>query len=113
MRRLRQARGQASIELVALLPVLALVCGVLWQAVLAGQALWLSASAARAGARAQAIGYDVQTAARAALPRALARGASADVHADGSVTVRIHVPAVVGSGVVGTVAATAAMAKQR
>lgn len=90
-----------------------LVCGILWQAVVAGQALWLSGSAARAAARAEALGRDPRAAARAALPRALARSAAADVDRKGSVTVRIRVPAVVGGGALGTVSATAAMPKQR
>ena len=33
--------GQASVELVALLPVVVIVGALLWQAVVAGQALWL------------------------------------------------------------------------
>ncbi|MEZ5122515.1 MAG: hypothetical protein R2736_13210 [Solirubrobacterales bacterium] len=36
-------RGQASVELVALLPLIALLGLLCWQAVVAGQAVWLSA----------------------------------------------------------------------
>ncbi|HVW18454.1 MAG TPA: hypothetical protein VHB30_09410, partial [Solirubrobacteraceae bacterium] len=50
------SRGQASVELVALLPIVLLVGAALWQAVVAGQAIWLSGGAARAAARAAAIG---------------------------------------------------------
>ena len=43
-------RGQASVELVILLPVLAALLLAAWQAAVAGYAWWLAASAARAGA---------------------------------------------------------------
>ncbi len=36
-------RGQASVEFVGVLPLLVVLCGVLWQAAVAGQAVWLSA----------------------------------------------------------------------
>src|SRR3954471_3548096 len=49
MRTLRDESGQAAVEFVAVLPLVALVVAVLWQAVLAGQAVWSSAGAARAG----------------------------------------------------------------
>ena len=52
MPRLRDAAGQASVEFVALLPLAVLVAGGLWQAVVVGQAVWASAGAARAAARA-------------------------------------------------------------
>jgi hypothetical protein len=35
-------RGQASVELVALLPLVAVLAAVMWQSVLAGQADWLA-----------------------------------------------------------------------
>ena len=44
--------GQATVELVALLPLLAAVGLALWQAVVAGQAMWLAGAAARSAARA-------------------------------------------------------------
>jgi hypothetical protein len=53
---LRSTRGQASVELVALLPLLALNALALWQGVVAAQAAWLAGGAARAAARAQALG---------------------------------------------------------
>jgi hypothetical protein len=96
MPRLRAQEGQASVELVALLPLLALVAAVLWQAVVAGQAVWLAGTAARAAARAEAVGADAPAAARRVLtaaPRAVGAG---DRGADGAVTVRVRIPAVVG-----------------
>ena len=76
MRVARDSSGQASVELVAMLPVLALALGALWQGVVAGQAIWMSGSAARAAARAHALGDDAEDAARRSLPRTLARGVS-------------------------------------
>src|SRR3954451_9504239 len=74
MRALRDESGQAAVELVAVLPLVALVVAVLWQAVLAGQAVWSSAGAARAAARAQAVGGDPLAPARRAGPGALRSG---------------------------------------
>lgn len=113
MRDSRRSRGQASVELVALLPAIALVVAALWQGVVAGQALWLSGSAARAAARAHAVGDDTRRAARAALPGSLARRVSVEERANDTVTVRIRVPAIVGGGTVGTVAAVASLPRQR
>ena len=47
---LRRQDGQASVELVAVLPLLLLVGTLCWQAALAGHAVWMSAHAARAAA---------------------------------------------------------------
>src|SRR2546430_5123837 len=71
--RVRSESGQASVELVAALPLVLVVGLVLWQLALAGQAAWLCANAARVAARAQAVGRDTRAAARSALP-AGARG---------------------------------------
>ena len=70
----RREGGQASVETVALLPLVVLVGALLWQAVVAGQALWLSGAAARAAARAAAVGADAQAAAKATLPPRLESG---------------------------------------
>jgi hypothetical protein len=60
--------GQASVELLAVLPAF-LVCVVIAaQALPAGWALWSAAGAARAGARAEHVGRDGAAAARGALP---------------------------------------------
>jgi hypothetical protein len=70
-RRSRGERGQASLEVVALLPVL-LVVGLL--AFQAGVAIWTISStteAARAAARAYSLGRDPQAAADASLPGSL------------------------------------------
>jgi hypothetical protein len=105
-------RGQATVELVALLPLLALVIAVLWQAALAGQAIWLVGSAARAAARADAIGLDAASAARKTLPARLERGLSISSKGNGLVAVSVKVPSVVG-GSLATVGARARFAPQR
>lgn len=90
--RLRSEAGQASVEMVAVLPLVLLVGAVCWQFALAGHAAWLSAHAARAGARADAVGGDVGDAARSALPGALERGLEVERLRDGGVRVEVQVP---------------------
>ena len=104
--------GQATVELVAVLPLLALVGLALWQAVVAGQAMWLAAGAARSAARAVAVGDDPAPAARRALTPALERGLRVRVGEAGAVRVAVAVPAVVGGGRLTTVLATAAFPPQ-
>src|SRR4051794_7579525 len=105
--------GQASVELVALLPVLAVVAFGLWQAVVAGQAAWLAGSAARAAARAAAVGSSPRAAAAHVLPSSLRRGLRVDQASDGTVRVRLRVPAVVGGGALATFSSRARLAPQR
>lgn len=112
-RRLRAQSGQASVELVALLPLLAVLGLVLWQAIVAGQAVWLAGSSARAAARAAAVGGDVREAARAVLPRRLARGLTVERAAAGDVHVAIAIPAVVGAARLGSVSARARLQGQQ
>ncbi|HET7455878.1 MAG TPA: hypothetical protein VFJ76_10180 [Solirubrobacterales bacterium] len=87
--------GTASVELVAVVPFLLLAVLAVAQIALAGQALWSASVAARAGARAAAVGEDPAAAARAALPPSLRRGAK--VEDDGGVEVRIEVPRLISS----------------
>ena len=93
-------QGQATVELVALLPLMAVLAAWLWQALLAGQAVWLAGSAARAAARASALGTDASAAARRVLPDRLERGLVVRRVRSGSggVQVTLGVPAVLGSG---------------
>jgi len=95
LRRLASASGQASVELVALLPLLAAVALLAWQAVVAGQAIWLAGAAARAAARAHALGADPTAAARDALPGSLAPGVRATPAGDGAVSLSLAIPSVV------------------
>lgn len=92
---MREERGQATVELVAVLPLLALLGLLSWQAAVAGQAVWLSGAAARAAARASALDEDPAAAARRALPGALAGGVRVHTDDPGAVTVRLTIPAVV------------------
>lgn len=96
MARHEDDRGQASVELVGLLPLVGVLVVLLWQAVVAGQAVWLAGTAARAAARAEAVGGDPEAAARATLPAALQHGLRATTGDAGAVRVRIRVPSVVG-----------------
>jgi hypothetical protein len=84
--------GQASVELVAVLPAVLLIGAVVWQLALAGETAWLTANAARAGARAEAVGRDAGRAARSALPRSLERGAEVKRTGQGRVRVSVGVP---------------------
>ena len=69
--RLGSEAGQATVELVALLPVLVALLAGLWQAALAGNAFWAATTAASAAARAHAVGADPGQAARSRLPTSL------------------------------------------
>jgi TadE-like protein len=96
MRRIAEQGGQATVELVALLPVLLVLLAGLWQAVLCGQAVWAVASAARAAARAHAVGADAAAAARAHLPPTLEPDLRVRVRSGGEVRVSVRVPALPG-----------------
>ena len=98
--------------MVALLPLVVLVGALLWQAAVAGQALWLSAAAARAAARATAVGGDAEAAAKGALPRRLEAGLR--VRAAGAgVGVAVRVPSVLSGGSIFTVRSRAAFPRQQ
>jgi hypothetical protein len=112
MRARRGERGQATVETVALLPLVVVVGAHLWQAVVAGQALWLSGAAARAGARAAAVGGDAEAAAKGALPPRLAAGVRVRAVGDG-VRVAVAVPSVLSGGSIFTVRSRAAFPDQR
>ena len=77
-------------ELVAVVPFLLLAVLVAAQIALAGQALWSASVAARAGARAAAVGGDAVAAARSALPPSMRGGAK--VEDEEGVSVRVEVP---------------------
>jgi pilus assembly protein CpaE len=82
--------GQASVELIAAIPALALITLLVAQLVLAGYALWSAGVAARAGARAAYVGGDAKRAAQGSLPPALRNGAS--VSERHGVRVRVRAP---------------------
>ena len=88
----RAERGQASVELLAVLPAVLLVGALVWQLALAGHAAWMCAHAARAGARAELVGRDSRAAARSALPNGLERGMRVERRKAGGVRVKVRVP---------------------
>jgi hypothetical protein len=100
-------RGQAAAEMAALLPLLAGVLLVAWQFVVAGDARASAAVAARAAARAVAVGTDPGHAARQRLPERLRRGLRVRVGSGGSVSVSVRVPALAASLDLGRVRAEA------
>lgn len=106
-------RGQASVELVALLPLVAVLAALSWQAVVAGQAVWFAGSAARAAARASAIGGDPRAAAEQVLPARLEHGLriGRPAGSDG-VRVAITIPSVIGAVRLGSVSAQARLQDQ-
>ena len=103
---LTRQSGQASVELVATLPLVLLIALVAWQVALTGETLWLCANAARAAARATAVGRDAAAAARSALPAALERGLRVSRAGSGAVRVEVRMrtslPVVASAGLPGS-----------
>jgi hypothetical protein len=89
----RAAAGQASVELVAVVPILVGLALLVGQLAVAGWALWSAGNAARAGARAAYVGGSAGKAARSALPGPLRDGAR--VEAGDGVEVTVRAPALV------------------
>jgi pilus assembly protein CpaE len=103
--------GQATIEFAGLLPIVLLVLLLLWQIVLIGATFVFAGHAARAGARALAVGDNVADAVKAGLPGAWqsdlgsvkpvekqtcdGKGPSSTTEIDGCVTVSVHTPLLV------------------
>jgi Flp pilus assembly protein TadG len=87
---MRSEGGQATVELVAVVPALVVACVIAWELVLAGHSAWVAASAARAGARAVAVGRDGRAAARS-----VSASSSVSVLGGGRVRVRVPVPVLV------------------
>jgi Flp pilus assembly protein TadG len=83
--------GQATVELVAAIPVLLLAGLVALQLLVAGYALTLADGAAEAGALALAAGRPAESAARKALP-GWAEGDAEVAVRGGEVTVRLRLP---------------------
>jgi hypothetical protein len=93
MARPRGEEGQASIELVAAIPLVLVLTLVVAQLAVAGYALWSAGAAARAGARAGYVGGNARAAARRSLPQPLRHGASIDD--SHGVAVRVKAPALI------------------
>jgi hypothetical protein len=84
--------GQASVELVAVVPFVLLIGAVVWQLTLAGHTAWLTANAARAAARADTVGRDATAAARSALPRSIAEELEVRRLREGGIRVSVRIP---------------------
>jgi hypothetical protein len=105
-RDVRGEAGQATVELVALLPVLAALLVALWQLVLVGYAEWAVSAAARAAARADAVGSDPARAARGHLAASLEHGLSVRADEPGTVHVAVRIPSLPGVPSLGHARAT-------
>jgi pilus assembly protein CpaE len=93
--RLRNERGQAAVEFVAVLPFVVVAALVAWQLVLVGHVAWVTAAAARSAARAAVVGRDARAAARSALPPPLRDAARVSSALGGPVRVSVPIPFVV------------------
>jgi hypothetical protein len=103
--RARAEQGQASVELVAVIPLIVVCTLVAGHLVAAGWALWSAANAARTGARAELVGRDGEAAARRALPASMRAGATI---AGGERTrVSVEVPALLPDASLGRLSASA------
>ncbi len=91
-------RGQVSVELLGITPLILVVLLLVWQFVLVGYTYTLAGNAADEAARAAAVGSDPQAAARQDLPGAWSDGAATSVSTGTDVVtarVALHVPMLV------------------
>jgi hypothetical protein len=110
--RFAETRGQAAVELVAVLPLLAGLLVALLQFALVGYGVWSAGNAARAGARAALVDGRPERAALSALPEWLEAGADVEAGTDSAagspVRVAVDVPTLIpGLPAVGVHAAAA------
>ena len=85
--------GQATVELLGVVPALLAAGLVVWQLILVGHAAWVSAHAARAAARAALVGEDAVAAAESALPAGLEKGLEVESNTTRTL-VRVPIPIV-------------------
>ena len=110
---MRSSSGQATVELVALLPCVVAALTLVWQLAVAGNAVWAAGSAARVAARAHALGEDPEAAARVRLPGRLERGLRVRVKPTDAVEVEVRIPSVLGLLKLGHASATSRFVPQR
>jgi hypothetical protein len=103
--------GQATVELVALLPVLGVLALGVWQVAVAGHAMWSASAAARTASRIAAVSGGADGAA-GAVRRIAGRRARVRDADDGAVRVTVPIPLVTG-GDLGTFSTTARFEPQR
>src|SRR4051812_17374821 len=99
--------GQASVELLALIPALVVIGTLCWQALLVGETWWLAHAAAREAARAAALGQDAGRAASALLPQPLHHGLRVGATASG-VRLTLSIPTPLPGVHLGTLSTSAA-----
>jgi hypothetical protein len=107
MRWARGKDGQAAVELVAVLPCAAALLAALWQLALVGHAAWAASAAARAAARAHAVGSDARRAALDHLPSSLEPELRVATAGGGEVTVAVRIPRLPGLPSLGHTRSTA------
>jgi hypothetical protein len=107
------ARGQATVELVALLPVLALLAAGLWQVASTAHTIASAGAAARAASRAAAVGADPAAAARPLLPERLRDDAWVEERDGGAVAVSVPLRVPATGARLATYTATARFEPQR
>jgi Flp pilus assembly protein TadG len=105
----RGERGQATVEFLALLPLLGVLSLGAWQLAVAGHALWSASAVARSASRVAAIGGDAET----TVHRIAGRRATVRDAGDGAVRVTVPIPAVTGGTDLTTFTTTARFAPQR
>lgn len=110
-RRARGEGGQASVELVAVIPALIVCALIAAHALSAGWALWSAANAARAGARAELVGADAKASALAALPDLIRRGAR--IEGSQRTRVSVRVPALLPGADLGRLETSASLDAER
>lgn len=90
----RGERGQASVELIGMLPFLVLGALLVWQLLLVGYAVTSAENAARAASRVEARGGDGAKAAERVIGAPLREGIRTELNA-GKAVVRVRVPLIV------------------
>ncbi len=107
-----QDSGQASVELLAAIPLVVLLGLAVWQSALAGLTAERAARAARVTSRAVAVGEQPRQAIRKVLPQRLARDARIKLSGN-KVTISLAVPSVLPSVHLGSVTASASFPVQQ
>jgi hypothetical protein len=91
---LNDNRGQASVELIAAIPLLAIFVVLIWQSFVAVRAATFASAAARAAARAVATAHDPRAAAVHGLPAGFGRRLRLEQLSSGAIRASFPVPLV-------------------
>ena len=104
---LNDNRGQASVELIAVIPLLAVFVLLAWQAFVAVRSITLASAAARAAARAVAVADDPRAAAVRGLPSGFGGRLKLERLSSGAIRASLPVPLVLdGQATLGRVEST-------